>query len=83
MGLFNALNLTGHNIQGFIPGDTHPFILTAEFFSAAAGLPIFPFHRIFQPIGPQNLLTLRPPAQAASLLREIRAVRMCIIGLLS
>src|SRR5690606_34757375 len=50
--------------------------------AAGARLPVLALHRVFEPIGAEDLPPLGPPARAAALLGEVGAVFVCVVGLL-
>src|SRR5690606_41155877 len=62
----DALDLTGQNVQGFVPRNADPLVPAAKLLPPASRFPVLPLEGILQPVRAQNPVALGPALGTAA-----------------
>ena len=83
--LDDAVDLIGADLNGLVPAQALPLILSAELhmFFTIAGVPVLALHGILETVGAQHVLALGAAADAGALLRIVGTVFVGVVGLLA
>src|SRR5690606_3950991 len=76
-----TLQFGGNQVERLVPRNALPLVPAAQFFLAAARLPVLALHRVLETVSAEALMLLRAAARAGADLRVLDRVFVRVVGL--